>query len=610
VRLDGRPGGVRPFALGIGRVVPGTASSASGILDLDIYGCGFALVFNGFDPTSPLSAISYLAPAATPTFSLNFVYSQGTFIPAGVQAVVADPSSPAGVTLSAAADFFPGPFVLTGVAPSTGTQGGGTAVTITGSGFVCGPTQVRFGTVAAGNVSVFSQNTIFCIAPPQGATGAVDVTVTQEGSTVILPQAFTYTVGSQVLSVTETFNDSSAQDHSHQPLFADARWDDASATGRLAGVELVGSPLAPFMGNPSALGTRTQVTLPIGPGTTLPLTTGIGGLFSPFDDVTDNLGPNINPQGGSHIMHLFEATDLGSPRASLELVEWGPHNNVVFPSDYPQYRAWGGMTSTTAPIACQAGNGLNSLYRANYSLPTPQPPDPQNLSFVNPAYGGVLLTAPRTYSAGPGFTSYYPFPVFDRPFDFLGSGPGAGNLLLEQNIEPGLQSANFNRFRATAPAPVRRLIGGPRSSGNLTSTAGGCDIYDMRFTFVTLESSARSLFYDTGIGPGLTPVFVSLILDPDPAAQPAGTRSRWNVQGATGIIGPGIPAGVPTPWLTYWNGDPLSGTYNSLVITNPGLPSAPQLSGRRYFRFEAVLRGNHMTNEVPAYDSVTALVTF
>ena len=62
------------------------------------------------------------------------------------------------------------------------------------------------------------------------------------------------------------------------------------------------------------------------------------------------------------------------------------------------------------------------------------------------------------------------------------------NLLIEQNIETGNQSPNFNRYRATANTPVRRLIDGPLSqvlAGNCSfNHGGGFDIYNMRFTFV------------------------------------------------------------------------------------------------------------------------------
>ncbi len=68
-------------------------------------------------------------------------------------------------------------------------------------------------------------------------------------------------------------------------------------------------------------------------------------------------------------MHLYEAVDLGSPRASLELVEWGPTQNLVVQTTYPNYYAWCGMTSTTAPLGCPFGvPGLFTIYSQNYNL--------------------------------------------------------------------------------------------------------------------------------------------------------------------------------------------------------------------------------------------------
>mgnify|MGYP003575806426 CR=1 FL=1 len=69
--------------------------------------------------------------------------------------------------------------------------------------------------------------------------------------------------------------------------------------------------------------------------------------------------------------------------------------------------------------------------------------------------------------------------------------------IIEMNVEPGFQLANFNRFRATANTPVRRLIGAPMSTGSSVAALGGFEIYHMRFTFVGIEAQAQSAFYDS-----------------------------------------------------------------------------------------------------------------
>ncbi len=71
---------------------------------------------------------------------------------------------------------------VTGLSPATGRAGGGTLVTITGTGFT-GATAVKFGTSAATNVTVVSATKITADSP--AGTGTVDVTVTTLGGTSV-----------------------------------------------------------------------------------------------------------------------------------------------------------------------------------------------------------------------------------------------------------------------------------------------------------------------------------------------------------------------------------------------------------------------------------------
>ncbi len=70
--------------------------------------------------------------------------------------------------------------VVSGLSPSSGSAYGGSAVTITGSGFAAGAT-VDFGTQAATNVVVNAPTSITATAPP--GSGTQDVTVTAGGVT-------------------------------------------------------------------------------------------------------------------------------------------------------------------------------------------------------------------------------------------------------------------------------------------------------------------------------------------------------------------------------------------------------------------------------------------
>ena len=85
----------------------------------------------------------------------------------------------------------PAPTVST-ISPTSGTTAGGTAVTISGTGFLSGAT-VSFGGTAATGVTVTSSTSISASSPAHAA-GAVGVAVTNtDGQGGALPNAYTYT---------------------------------------------------------------------------------------------------------------------------------------------------------------------------------------------------------------------------------------------------------------------------------------------------------------------------------------------------------------------------------------------------------------------------------
>ena len=80
---------------------------------------------------------------------------------------------------------------ITDISPATGSQNGGTVVTLTGTGFLANAS-VKFGGTAATNVSVVSATSITATTPAH-AIGKVDVLVTNTDSkSGTLSQAFTY----------------------------------------------------------------------------------------------------------------------------------------------------------------------------------------------------------------------------------------------------------------------------------------------------------------------------------------------------------------------------------------------------------------------------------
>jgi IPT/TIG domain len=92
---------------------------------------------------------------------------------------------------------------ISGISPSQGPASGGTAVTVTGTGFQTGTT-VEFGSVQSAGVTVVSSTQITAVSPPESA-GTVAVTVTGSNSqSASLPSAFTYSSGPSLSSVSPT----------------------------------------------------------------------------------------------------------------------------------------------------------------------------------------------------------------------------------------------------------------------------------------------------------------------------------------------------------------------------------------------------------------------
>jgi pSer/pThr/pTyr-binding forkhead associated (FHA) protein len=105
------------------------------------------------------------------------------------------------------------PPAVTSISPTSGLVGGGTAVTVTGSGFT-GATQVSFGTAGV-NVTppVPEGGTQVSVTSPAGSQGTVDVTVTTPAgvSPVVQPaDQFTYTLFRRIGVVSESEREAEA----------------------------------------------------------------------------------------------------------------------------------------------------------------------------------------------------------------------------------------------------------------------------------------------------------------------------------------------------------------------------------------------------------------
>lgn len=87
--------------------------------------------------------------------------------------------------------MFPTPTITT-VAPATGLAAGGTAVTVTGTGFKHTGTTITFGAVAATSVVVVSSTQLTCVTPAKAA-GTYNVVVTTDSGTGTKTNGYIYT---------------------------------------------------------------------------------------------------------------------------------------------------------------------------------------------------------------------------------------------------------------------------------------------------------------------------------------------------------------------------------------------------------------------------------
>ena len=141
------------------------------------------------------------------------------------------------------------------VSPGTGPLAGGTAVTITGTGFAVGAT-VTFGSSPATNVTVVSGTTITATTPASAA-GTVSVTVTVNSNNGTLNNGFTYTNtgAAPVITSATTASGTVGTAFSYQ-ITATNSPTGYGATGLPAGLS-VNTTTGAITGTPTTAGTTT-----------------------------------------------------------------------------------------------------------------------------------------------------------------------------------------------------------------------------------------------------------------------------------------------------------------------------------------------------------------
>ncbi|HKG97022.1 MAG TPA: IPT/TIG domain-containing protein, partial [Pyrinomonadaceae bacterium] len=124
-----------------------------------------------------------ISPKAKQAFQSNTLYQHQSLLRLAGEALGVGTHPGAAATAPNMAEFFTttpntAP-IISGLSPTSGPAGGGTTVTISGTGFATGAT-VSFGGAAASNVNVVGSTTITAVTPAH-ASGPVNVVVTNPG---------------------------------------------------------------------------------------------------------------------------------------------------------------------------------------------------------------------------------------------------------------------------------------------------------------------------------------------------------------------------------------------------------------------------------------------
>jgi large repetitive protein len=449
--------------------------------------------------------------------------------PAGTGTVDVTVTSPGGTSATSPADQFTyqAAPTVTGVGPTFGPAGGGTLVTISGTGFT-GATAVDFGTNAATDLTSVSATSITAMSP--AGTETVDVTVTTPGGVSATSPADQFTYAPTVTSISPT-------------------------SGPLAGGTLVTITGTGFTGASAVdFGTTPATTFTVGSATTItalsPAGTGSVGVTvmtpsgtsatSTASQFTYEAAPTVagispiaGPLGGGTPVTIIgtgftgaTVVDFGtSPATNLDVV-----NDTTITANSPAGTGTVGVTVTTPGGTSATSPADQFTYQAAPSVTGIGPT-------FGPAGGGTLVTITGTGFADVTAVDFGTSPATDVTIVsntmITGYSPAGAGTVDVTVTTPGGTSATSAADRFTYAPIVSGIspIAGPLGGGTLVTLTG------MGFT------GATAVMFGTNPATSVTVVSASTIT----ALSPAGTGSV-----AVTVIGPGgTSATSPADVFTY-----------------------------------------------------------
>lgn len=251
-----------------------------------------------------------------------------TTSPAGSGSVAVTVTTPSGTSNGVTFTYVGAP-VLTSLSPSQGSAGGGTAVTLNGSGFTS-VTSVTFGSAAA-SFTVESDTQIIATSP--AGSGSVAVTVTSASGTSNAV-TYTYLEAPVITSLSPSQGPTSGGN---------------TVTINGTGVGFVGASAVHFGSHSAAIlsnhANEMTVTAPAGPAAPVDVTvTAPGGTSAPVPyyyiapPTVDALDPAVGPAAGGNVVNVYggnltlaSAVHFGYTPATSFSVESDSHLTVTAP---------------------------------------------------------------------------------------------------------------------------------------------------------------------------------------------------------------------------------------------------------------------------------------
>ncbi|NMO52413.1 phospholipase [Actinoplanes sp. TBRC 11911] len=396
--------------------------------------------------------------------------------------------------------YVPGPTV-TGLSPTKGPAAGGTAVTITGTGFNAGST-VTFAGTAAASVTFTSATSITAVSPP-GWVGPADVRVTTDfvRSAIASADVFTY-VARPVVTVLDPFAGSTT----------------GGTSVKIVGGPFTGASAVSFGGTAATSFTieddsTIKAVVPAGSLGPVGVTvTTVGGTSTTSGDEFEyvapppppsitKISPARGPNGGGTSVVI-----TGTALTGATAVDFGPTSVTVFSVDSPtQITVPAPAGSGTVDVRVKTPGGTSPVSADDQFTYFPPPTVAMIDPITGPLSGGTTVTifgtefVPGSAVTFGGVAAASSTVISSTTITAVTpAGTGMANV---QVTTPGGTSGGIVPF-LYLPAPVVTSIGttmGPASGGTTVTIAGTGFTADSAVSFGATTAASVTFISGTSL---------------------------------------------------------------------------------------------------------------